>query len=122
MANTNNLQEDAGRKASDSGREALGAARNSAGNVADKAKKEAESVGRRLGDFADDVKESVPRSIVEAKDAVVDGVCASGEYLRTHDIDEMSSDVTKLVQKHPFWALGIGAGVGFALGRMMMSK
>ena len=122
MGNTNSLKEDTARKVKYNGQEALNSARENASDLAEKAKEGAESVGDRVGEFAENVRESLPESVGEAKDAVVDGFRTSRDYLRTHDMNEMSSDLTELARNHPLMTIGIGAGLGFALGRIFTSS
>jgi len=122
MAHTNNLQENTADKLKSNGQDGLNTARDAARNIGDKAADKAHSVSERVGEFTENIKESLPESASQATEAVVDGIRTGGEYLRTHDFDEMSKDVTDLVRNHPLIAIGIGAGVGFALGRMVMSK
>jgi len=122
MAHTNSLQENTGNKLKSNGQDGLDNARETAREIGDNAADKARSVGDRVGEFTENVKESLPESASQATEAVVDGIRTGGEYLRTHDFDEMSKDVTELVRSHPLISIGIGAGIGFALGRLIMSK
>jgi hypothetical protein len=43
---------------------------------------------------------------------------ASTEYLRTHDVEEMRSDLERSIRAHPIKSLAIALGTGWMLGKI----
>ena len=44
-------------------------------------------------------------------------VDSSAQYLRGHDVEEMRSDLERVIRDHPIEALLVGAGIGYLLAR-----
>lgn len=72
----------------------------------------------------DAVKSMLPDAgtVESASTAIVDGIKSSGDYLRTHDIDEMSKDITDVIRRNPISAVWIGLGAGFLLGQALVRR
>lgn len=101
---------------------------NSAGEIAslgvEKTEEAIAAVGERISHFGDTIRETMPDTgtVGTAAVAIADGLKSSGEYLKTHGFEEMSSDVTEVIRRHPVPAVWIGLGVGFILGQALVRK
>jgi len=93
---------------------------STAGRKADSA---VESAGSGMQSFADTVRERGPSAgmMGSATSAVADTLESTGEYLESHGLSGMASDLTDLIRKNPIPALLIGIGVGFLLARATRS-
>ena len=98
-----------------------------AGEVASTAGKRVDSgvsaAGSGMQSFADTVRERGPSSGVlgSATSAVADTLENTGEYLETHGLSGIASDLTDMVRRNPIPALLIGIGVGFLIARATRS-
>jgi ElaB/YqjD/DUF883 family membrane-anchored ribosome-binding protein len=43
----------------------------------------------------------------------------SADYIRTHEVDEMRDDVEHAIRQRPLLSIGIAAGIGFLLARLL---
>jgi hypothetical protein len=68
---------------------------------------------------AETIREHTPDKGVmgAASRAVSDTIAKGGEYLESHQLSGMGSDLTTLIRNNPVPALLIAAGVGFLLAR-----
>jgi hypothetical protein len=55
--------------------------------------------------------------VTELAHAAADGVSTTADYLRTHDVHRMMSDVERLVKNNPGVSLAAAAVFGFFVGR-----
>jgi len=98
-----------------------------AGEVASTAGKRVDSgvsaAGSGMQSFADTVRERGPSSGVlgSATSAVADTLENTGEYLESHGLSGIASDLTDMVRRNPIPALLIGIGVGFLIARATRS-
>lgn len=56
------------------------------------------------------------RARLQSKAAPV--VRASSEYIRSHDIEEMRSDLEREIRSHPLKSIAIALGTGYLIGRI----
>jgi ElaB/YqjD/DUF883 family membrane-anchored ribosome-binding protein len=99
--------------------------------VADMARTAADAVDDRRSTVADgiDTAASSLRSragnlpggepVTTAATAAADGLSTTADYMRSHDVALMLSDVTSLVKKNPGTTLLLAAAFGFVVGRTM---
>jgi ElaB/YqjD/DUF883 family membrane-anchored ribosome-binding protein len=82
------------------------------------------SVGEKLSNFGETIDQSLPESGVfrATVGKLADGLKISGEYLQTHNVSDMSNDVTDTIRNHPFPAVLTGIGLGFLLGQLLLRK
>lgn len=75
------------------------------------------SLGDKLSDAGATIWENTPADGVLAKPLgdVAAGIESGGEYLRSHGVGDIASDVTEMVRKHPVPALAIGISFGLLL-------
>jgi hypothetical protein len=98
-----------------------------AGDVASTAGKRVDSgvsaAGSGMQSFAETVRERGPSSGVlgSATSAVADTLENTGEYLETHGLSGVASDLTDMIRRNPIPALLIGIGVGFLIARATRS-
>jgi len=105
-----------------------------ASNVAHRAGEMASGVGKKVDSgvsaagsgmqsFAGTVRDHGPSSgmLGSATEAVADTLENTGEYLETHGLSGIASDLTGMIRRNPIPALLIGIGVGFLLARATRS-
>jgi len=98
-----------------------------AGEMASTAGKKVDSgvsaAGSGMQSFAETVRERGPSSGVlgSATSAVADTIENTGEYLESHGLSGVASDLTDMVRRNPIPALLIGIGVGFLIARATRS-
>lgn len=98
-----------------------------AGDMASTAGKRVDSgvsaAGSGMQSFAETVRERGPSAGVlgSATSAVADTLENTGEYLETHGLSGIASDLTDMVRRNPIPALLIGIGVGFLIARATRS-
>jgi ElaB/YqjD/DUF883 family membrane-anchored ribosome-binding protein len=121
-------------------------AKGFAGQAAEKAKDVASTVGQTISDTAstvgrkaDDLTSSAGsglRSLGEtlqekaphegmlggASQAVASGLRESGRYIEQEGISGMLDDLTGMIRRYPFAAIGVGLCVGYCVGFMMRSR
>jgi ElaB/YqjD/DUF883 family membrane-anchored ribosome-binding protein len=105
--------------------EALESGRERAGEIAESGRNrvagQLESLGHRIEDRAREMEQAggvkaraghVARRAGEALDD-------SADYLRTHDTEEMRDDLERAIRDRPLLSVGIAAGAGFLLARIL---
>ena len=65
-------------------------------------------------DFGDGIEAVKERLQARASRAVE----LSGDYIRTHDAEEMRSDLEREIRAHPIKSIAIALGAGYVLGRL----
>jgi ElaB/YqjD/DUF883 family membrane-anchored ribosome-binding protein len=84
-------------------------AANAKGKITDFGRKAAEQIDGQRDVVADRVHQAA------------DGLEATADYLREHDLKAMVTDVQKLAKKYPGQSLAVAAVVGFLIGRLFRS-
>lgn len=97
-------------------------AKDMAGSVTKRADEALSSAGEKISSFADAIHtEGAQNTISKTINAVGDSLKTSGDYLASHGINDMYTDVAGVVKKYPvhsFWvALGLGALIGCSMKR-----
>ena len=94
-----------------------------ASNVGKKVDSGVSSAGSGMQSFAETVRDRGPSSGVlgSATSAVADTLENTGEYLETHGLSGIASDLTDMIRRNPIPALLIGIGVGFLIARATRS-
>lgn len=100
---------------------------NRAGEMASQAGRRADgavsSAGRGMESFAETVRERGPSSgmLGSATSAVADTLENAGEYLESHGLGGIASDLTETIRRNPIPALLVGIGLGFLIARATRS-
>ena len=94
-----------------------------ASNVGRKVDSGVSAAGSGMQSFADTVRERGPASgmLGSATSAVAGTLENTGEYLETHGLSGIASDLTDMIRRNPIPALLIGIGVGFLIARATRS-
>jgi ElaB/YqjD/DUF883 family membrane-anchored ribosome-binding protein len=94
-----------------------------ASNVGKKVDSGVSAAGSGMQSFAETVRDRGPSSGVlgSATSAVADTLENTGEYLETHGLSGIASDLTDMIRRNPIPALLIGIGVGFLIARATRS-
>lgn len=94
-------------------------ARETAATVGRKAEDAAGAVGSSMQSLAGTVRERGPREGVfgNASSQVAGALETSGRYLQEEGFSGMMDDVTGLIRRNPLPAVLIGIGIGFLLAR-----
>lgn len=82
------------------------------------------SVGERVHQLADKVREKAPTDgkMSQRLSRVADSLDTSADYLAQHGLSDIQSDVTDLVRKYPVQALGAGLVLGFLVGATLSRR
>jgi hypothetical protein len=101
------------------------------GQLADKAKTAASSVGHKAEDatyavgncmtsFAGTMRENLPKSgiVGAASCAIANTLDRSGQYLKQEGLKGMGEDVTNLIRRNPIPAMLVGFGLGCVVARV----
>ncbi|MBI1914882.1 MAG: hypothetical protein HYS12_09120 [Planctomycetes bacterium] len=94
-----------------------------ASTVGKKVDRGVSAAGTGMQSFAETVRDRGPSSGVlgSATSAVADTLEDTGEYLESHGLSGIASDLTDLIRRNPIPALLIGIGVGFLIARATRS-
>jgi len=76
------------------------------------------SVGQQMSNLGNTLREKAPHegALGNAASQVADTMQAGGRYLQEHDLQQMSREVSNLVRRYPFAAIGVCFGLGCLLG------
>ncbi len=101
-----------------------GAQREGISNVTAGGQRSFQSVAQGMGSAAERLRERVSHEGRAGKVAarVAETLESGSRYLSEHDVPEIADDVTELVKRYPIQSMWIGLGVGFVLGRIVMSR
>lgn len=107
-----------GRKGKEMMSDIASGAQKLGGNIMDKADGAISSVGGKITNLADSLRENAPSSgtLGAAAETVAGSLESSGKYLSSHGISEMGSDMSQVIRKYPWTSIGVGVGVGMLLG------
>jgi ElaB/YqjD/DUF883 family membrane-anchored ribosome-binding protein len=89
--------------------------------VADKADAATTTVGEKMTDVAQAIRQRAPVSgpVADAADTAADTLQRAGTYLQEQDLADMRADLEGIIRRHPIESLLIGLGVGYLLARSM---
>ncbi len=110
--------------------------------TASQVKDKVSDIGRKAADTVDDNRASAASGLEKAASALhenaerlpggervgdlaratADRLSSTADYVRSHDMNRMMSDVESLVRKNPGPALAAAAFVGFLVGRAMSNN
>ncbi|MBN8548242.1 MAG: hypothetical protein J0M12_02880 [Deltaproteobacteria bacterium] len=114
----------AGSKIRETGEKAMNEVSQRAEEVREKSDKGISTLGVKMSDFADTIREQAPESgsLGSAANAVADTLESSGEYLSEHGVGDIAADLGKVVRRYPMQSLFVGLGVGVLLGSAFSRK
>jgi len=89
--------------------------------VAGKADVATTTVGEKLTDVAQTLRERAPASgsLGDAADTAADTLQRAGTYLQQQDLADIRADLEGIVRRHPMESLLVGLGLGYLLARSM---
>jgi len=127
-----NTIEDARGKAHNTASDLKDRAQDVAGDVQDKAQQlgsqvagkadvATTTVGEKLTDVAQTLRERAPASgsLGDAADTAADTLQRAGTYLQQQDLADIRADLEGIVRRHPMESLLVGLGLGYLLARSM---
>lgn len=109
MTKASDVANQAADKAADFGRQAMDRADQSRGTVAEGIERTADAL-RNSG---------LPEGAAQYTRPAADAMERAADYVRTHDLKSMGSDLTTTVRQHPGPSLIAAVAVGFLLGVVM---
>ena len=77
------------------------------------------TVGGKMADVAQTIREKAPMSgpVANAADTAANTLERAGTYLQEQDLADMRSDLEGIIRRHPIESLLVGLGVGYLLAR-----
>lgn len=108
-------------KAGEIGSEAADRARSFAAEGKDKATGALDEVAKMMQSAASDVDAKLGEQYGKYARSAADGIANFSESLRGKEVDDLVQDVTAFVRKSPAIAVGVAAGLGFVLARLIKS-
>jgi ElaB/YqjD/DUF883 family membrane-anchored ribosome-binding protein len=108
-------------KAGEIGTEAKDRARAFAADGKEKASGALDEVAKMMQSAAGDVDARLGEQYGKYARSAANGVSNFAESLRGKDVDDLLDDVTDFVRKSPAIAVGVAAGLGFVLARLIKS-
>lgn len=108
-------------KASEIGSEAAERARAFAAEGKDKATGALDEVAKMMQSAAMDVDARLGEQYGKYARSAADGISGFADSLRGKEVDDLVEDVTAFVRKSPAVAVGVAAGLGFVLARLIKS-
>jgi ElaB/YqjD/DUF883 family membrane-anchored ribosome-binding protein len=114
---TEKLREEAGKL----GNQAADRARAFAGEGKDRATGALDDVAKMMESAALDVDARLGESYGRYARSAAQGISSFADSLRGKEVDDLIEDVTGFVRKSPVVAVGVAAGVGFVLARLIKS-
>jgi len=114
---TNKLREEASKL----GSQAAERARALAGEGKEKATGALDEVASMMKSAANDVDARLGENYGKYARSAADGISNFAESLRGKEVDDLVADVTAFVRKSPAVAVGVAAGLGFVLARLIKS-
>jgi len=79
------------------------------------------TVGGKMTDVAQTIREKAPVSgpVANAADTAASTLERAGSYLQEQDLADMRADLEGIIRRHPIESLLVGLGVGYLLARSM---
>jgi ElaB/YqjD/DUF883 family membrane-anchored ribosome-binding protein len=89
--------------------------------AADRADAATTTVGGKMTEVAQTIREKAPVSgpVANVADTAADTLEQAGSYLQQQDLTDMRADLEGLIRRHPIESLLVGLGVGYLLARSM---
>jgi hypothetical protein len=84
----------------------------------------ASAIGDKMSTVAGKIREKAPADgrLSSAAESVASGMERAGNYMREHDLRSVGNDLSDVIRRNPVPAALVGVGVGFILGRALMSR
>jgi ElaB/YqjD/DUF883 family membrane-anchored ribosome-binding protein len=108
-------------KAGEIGSQAAERARAFAGEGKEKATGALDEVAKMMQSAATDVDARLGEQYGKYARSAADGLTSFADNLRGKEVDDLIDDVTAFVRKSPAVAIGVAAGLGFVLARLIKS-
>ncbi|WHU03825.1 MULTISPECIES: hypothetical protein [unclassified Sphingomonas] len=108
-------------KANELGTQAAERARAFAGEGKEKATGALDEVAKMMQSAAADVDARLGEQYGKYARSAADGIAGFADNLRGKEVDDLIDDVTAFVRKSPAVAVGVAAGLGFVLARIIKS-
>lgn len=108
-------------KANELGTQAAERARAFAGEGKEKATGALDEVAKMMQSAAADVDARLGEQYGNYARSAADGIAGFADNLRGKEVDDLIDDVTAFVRKSPAVAVGVAAGLGFVLARVIKS-
>jgi ElaB/YqjD/DUF883 family membrane-anchored ribosome-binding protein len=108
-------------KANELGSQAAERARAFAGEGKEKATGALDEVAKMMQSAALDVDARLGEQYGKYARTAADGIAGFADNLRGKEVDDLIDDVTAFVRKSPAVAVGVAAGLGFVLARLIKS-
>ena len=108
-------------KASEIGSEAADRARAFAAEGKDRATGALDEVAKMMQSAALDVDARLGEQYGKYARSAADGISGFADSLRGKEVDDLLEDVSAFVRKSPAVAVGVAAGLGFVLARLIKS-
>jgi ElaB/YqjD/DUF883 family membrane-anchored ribosome-binding protein len=91
------------------------------GQVAAQADAATTTVGEKMAEVAQMLREKTPVSgpVAGAADTAAYTLDRAGSYLQEQDLAAMRADLENLIRQHPIEAVLVGVGVGYLVGRVV---
>lgn len=87
--------------------------------VADRADAATTTVGGKMSDIAQTIRDNAPTSgpVADAADTAAHTLERAGSYLQQQDLNDIRADLEGIIRRHPMESLLIGLGIGYLLAR-----
>ena len=82
------------------------------------------TVGEKIVDLASTLRGKAPAEgkLHDAAEKVASSLETSGDYLVSHGVGDIASDMTGIIRKYPIQSLWVGIGVGVLLGTALARR
>ena len=103
----------------DKAQQAMDKAQDIGQQAADKADAATTTVGEKMTDVAQTIRQKAPATGTAATvaDTAADTLERAGTYLQQQDLNDMRADLENIIRRYPVQSLLIGLGVGYLLAR-----
>ena len=103
----------------DKAQQAMDKAQDIGQQAADKADAATTTVGEKMTDVAQTIRQKAPATGTAANvaDTAADTLERAGTYLQQQDLNDMRADLENIIRRYPVQSLLIGLGVGYLLAR-----
>ena len=103
----------------DKAQQAMDKAQDIGQQAADKADAATTTVGEKMTDVAQTIRQKAPATGTAATvaDTAADTLERAGTYLQQQDLNDMRADLENIIRRYPVQSLLVGLGVGYLLAR-----
>lgn len=117
--NAQNAAENVRDKAADVAGDIKDRAQQIGAQAADRADAATTTVGEKMTDAAQTIRQRAPVSgpVADVADTAADTLERAGTYLQQQDLNDMRADLEGIIRRHPIESLLIGLGIGYLLAR-----